>query len=174
MISVAPQRDYAALIERARAIAADDPSRQARMTGFVDACWSAFGAPHQAGGVSWIGFYLKTPGQDEMILGPRRDKPACSPIGMHGMCGRGWIERRGIVVEDVRRLGAGYIACDPKDLSELVVPCFEQDGSCWGVLDADSYSLGAFSAADAIGLSQALQAAGLSHPFPDMPGVLFM
>ena len=35
-------------------------------------------------GISWIGFYTIEPGADEMLLGPRRDKPACSPIGLHG------------------------------------------------------------------------------------------
>ena len=45
--------------------------------------WSEFGNHCP---VSWVGFYFL--GEGEMTLGPRRDKPACSPIGLHGACGR--------------------------------------------------------------------------------------
>jgi L-methionine (R)-S-oxide reductase len=128
----------------------------------VDAMWEALGSR----GISWIGFYLKVPGKDEMVLGPRRDKPACSPIGLHGMCGRCWKERRPIIVQDVATLGEGYIACDPHDRSELVIPLLEPDGSCWGVLDADSYDQGSFDESDALGLRQAAERAGLSRPQP--------
>jgi putative methionine-R-sulfoxide reductase with GAF domain len=113
-------------------------------------------------GVSWIGFYIKTPGKDEMILGPRRDKPACSPIGLHGMCGRSWLERRPIIVHDVATLGKDYIACDPKDRSELVIPLFEADGTCYGVLDSDSYDVGSFETSDVVGLTHAVEHTGLS------------
>jgi len=114
-------------------------------------------------GVSWIGFYEADPsGQPQMILRARRDKPACSPIGLHGACGQCLIGCKALVVRDVRDLGEGYIACDPLDQSELVVPCLRPDGAAWGVLDADSHRLGAFSDADALGLQRVLEAAGLS------------
>lgn len=133
----------------------------------VDALWDAFGLDAPAQGsppvqMSWVGFYTETPGADEMILAARRDKPACSPLGLQGCCGRCWSGRRPIVVRDVANMEGGYIACDPKDRSEVVVPLFEKDGTCWGVLDIDSYEVNAFDAHDAAELSAIAEAAGLS------------
>ncbi len=132
----------------------------------VEAMWEAL-SPAQ---VSWLGFYSKALG-DEMILDACRDKPACSPIGLHGACGRSWSTRRMLVVTDVARLGAGYIACDPRDRSEVVVPMFEPDsggtgdnpGTCWGVLDVDSFDVGAFDADDARGLWRVCEHLGLTR-----------
>lgn len=140
------------------------------MRDVADLLWDAFSPV----GVSWIGFYeIANPGNDHgaepggaMILGPHRDKPACSPIGLHGACGRGWGERVSLVVTDVARLGEGYVACDPRDLAEVVVPCFDSDGSCWGVLDADSFERGCFDEDDAERLHRLLAAAGLTSGFP--------
>jgi putative methionine-R-sulfoxide reductase with GAF domain len=109
---------------------------------------------------------------DEMLLDACRDKPACSPIGLHGACGRSWQEQRSLVVRDVRSLGAGYIACDPRDLSEVVVPLFERDGSCWGVLDADSYEVGSFTESDALSLAMLMVEAGLSARPPIVPALV--
>ena len=150
--------------------------RAERMRLAADVLWDAFGTdrpdvPDPARGVSWIGFYMRVPGEDreghEMVLGPCRNKPACSPIGLHGMCGRGWQERASIVIDDVRSLGAGYIACDPRDLSELVVPLFDADGSCWGVLDADSYQTRAFCERDARELAALMARWDLSYADPE-------
>jgi putative methionine-R-sulfoxide reductase with GAF domain len=139
-----------------------DGDRATRMQKLVDLLWDRLAAT----GVSWIGFYSKAPGRDEMILEARRDKPACSPIGLHGACGRSWKSRRSLIVTDVSRLGAGYIACDPRDRSEAVVPLFEDNGTCWGVLDVDSYKVGAFTGEDAEGLARIVTAAGLSAREP--------
>lgn len=164
-------RDYASMLSGLRYVPGVD--RPALMQRAVDAFWAALGNETPgARGVSWIGFYLKTEGRDEMLLGPRRDKPACSPIGLHGMCGRCWQERRPILIHDVRTLGANYIACDPKDQSELVIPCFEPDGTCWGVLDADSYDVGAFGPEDVEALTKAIEKLGLSTPQRPAPAVL--
>jgi putative methionine-R-sulfoxide reductase with GAF domain len=130
-------------------------SRAERMQHVVDALWDAL---HPLG-VSWVGFYLHE-GGDELVLGPRRDKPACSPIGLHGACGQAFRRRQPLVVRDVRDLGAGYIACDPRDRSEVVLALLDDDGSCWGVLDLDSHALGAFDGNDVAGLRQVLAAAG--------------
>jgi putative methionine-R-sulfoxide reductase with GAF domain len=151
-----PYRDYGNLVSPLKPGA----DRESTMRLIADACWETLGQR----GISWIGFYLKIPGRDEMALGPSRDKPACSPIGLHGACGRCWQERRPIIVADVTTLGANYIACDPKDRSELVIPLLEPDGSCWGVLDADSYDPGAFSETDLTGLTRAVERVGLSTP----------
>lgn len=115
----------------------------------VDALWEEFGE-HRP--VSWVGFYLL--GDGAMTLGPRRDKPACSPIGLHGACGSAALSGKTVVVRDVSELGANYIACDPRDLSEIVVPVRARDGRVTGVLDIDSYSVGAFGETDRIALEQ--------------------
>ncbi|MFN0136178.1 MAG: GAF domain-containing protein [Phycisphaerae bacterium] len=148
------RRDYAAIVAGISNLASD---RTQRMQATVDAFWAELGAK----GVSWIGFYL-CDGADEMTLGPRRDKPACSPIGMHGACGRSFRLRRGILVRDVRTLGANYVACDPRDQAELVIPLFDEGGECWGVLDADSFDVGAFDVDDLRGMEKVLLAAGLT------------
>jgi len=83
-----------------------------------------------------------------MTLGPRRDKPACSPIGLHGACGQAALAGHSLLVRDVRALGVNYIACDPRDLAELVVPVRDRGGNVVGVLDLDSYSAGAFDEGD--------------------------
>lgn len=134
--------------------------RDVRLQAVVDALWEAF-ASH---GYSWVGFYKIDPTGEAMILTHRQPKPACSPIGLHGCCGRSWKERAALVVHDVAALGNGYIACDPRDRSEVMVPMFNADGTCWGVLDVDSFDVGAFSDQDAIGLARLCERAGVSAP----------
>jgi putative methionine-R-sulfoxide reductase with GAF domain len=131
-----------------------------RMRLTVDALWERFGGR----GVSWVGFYLDQPGQPEdvrMVLGPCRDKPACSPIGLHGACGQALRSGQTLIVRDVRDLGPNYIACDPRDQSEIVVPLVDSTGRAWAVLDVDSWEVGTFDQADDAGLRMVLAAAGL-------------
>ncbi|MBL8759804.1 MAG: hypothetical protein JNL50_00735 [Phycisphaerae bacterium] len=162
-------RDYAPLLNAAGAAVSRGAIDRARaMALCCDLVWDAFGL--ESGGpstggfakVSWVGFYEKAAGADEMILVVRRDKPACSPIGLHGACGRSWSEKRALVIPDVSTLGAGYIACDPKDKAELVLPMFDERG-CWGVLDVDSFEIGAFSEHDARGMAALCEKLGLSR-----------
>lgn len=162
------ERDYAAIARDAAAAIRPGMARRERMGALIDVLWRHL---HPTG-VSWIGFYTREPGADEMLLGPRRDKPACSPIGMHGACGRSCLDRTGLVVPDVASLGEGYIACDPRDLSEVVVPCLDADGGCWGVLDADSFERDAFTEHDARELARILDATGLTHRAADAPVVV--
>ena len=155
-----PHRDYAALRTPAAAIATL-PSREARMEAFVELWWSAFAAF----GVSWAGFYVDCPHEPDaqrMILGARRPGPACSPIGIHGACGQALVSRQTLVVRDVADLGEGYIACDPRDRSELVVPCLTATGQPWGVFDVDSHQVGSFDADDGTACRELLRLAGLT------------
>jgi len=147
-------RPYAQIEKSIRTPTGD---RDADMQAFVDATWPAL----YPTGVSWLGFYVDH-GGDELILGPRRDKPACSPIGLHGACGKSFTSRQPLVVRDVADLGANYIACDPRDKSEVVVPLIDAQGACWGVLDLDSYDVNAFDDSDVAGLNMLLRKAGLT------------
>lgn len=131
------------------------PRKQA-MQSVVENTWEHF----HSTGVSWIGFYLHV-GDEELVLGPRRDKPACSPIGLHGACGRAFLTKQPLIVRDVAELGPNYIACDPRDRSEVVLPCIN-DGVCWGVLDADSHDLASFDESDVAGLTKILRLTGLT------------
>jgi putative methionine-R-sulfoxide reductase with GAF domain len=190
MTDTSNQRDYARLHERAAAAMAGGlgaAGARARMSAMADLIWEEL-APT---GVSWCGFYLDADAaervlgaeslgaDDELILGPRRDKPACSPIGMHGACGQTYLAGRAMVVRDVRDLGENYVACDPRDLAEVVLPLFEpvdddnnkeSDGSprpeprhrCYGVLDLDSFDVGAFTDHDARELQRLLETFGLT------------
>lgn len=153
-------RDYAGLLSACRSLTGDGA---ARMAGFVDVAWDALASED----VSWLGFYLPDPEDEtQMLLGPRRDKPACSPIGMHGACGQSFQQHVTLVVRDVAALGEGYVACDPKDLAELVIPLLDSHGTCWAVFDLDSFSRGAFTARDADALHECLVAAGLTSGKP--------
>jgi len=157
------RRDYEAI---ARRIEADDSlaeaDRDARMQAVVEALWKGL----REAGVSWVGFYLadeSAPQDRRLILGPRRDKPACSPIGLHGVCGAAYRTGQAQIVRDVQELGEHYVACDPRDRSEIVIPLFESDAGarrCWGALDLDSFNVGGFDETDRRGLERVLRAAG--------------
>ena len=159
-----PGREYSGLAASVRAGA----DREETMRSVVDAVWDALSPT----GVSWVGLYMPGAGDDELVLGPCRDKPACSPIGLNGVCGRSFHQRRSVIVRDVRSLGEDYVACDPRDLSEVVVPMLNEDGSCRGVLDLDSFEIGSFTRDDAVGLDAVLRAAGLTQAEPASPPLL--
>jgi putative methionine-R-sulfoxide reductase with GAF domain len=134
---------------------AASPTLFARLQRVVAAYWSLHG--HDEPGLrrhtSWCGFYLIDPDETTMTLVCREPKPACSPITLQGMCGRGWREQKTFIVPDVKVLGENYIACDPRDISELVVPIYDLEGptptKCLGVFDVDSYDRDAFTQQDA-------------------------
>lgn len=120
------------------------PERGRMMTHIVDLLWDAFGN----GAFSWCGFYLPSPDGKQLVLGPCRDKPACSPIGMHGVCGRALSTGRTQLVGDVQALGDGHIECDPNNRSEIAIPALDLDGRAFAVLDVDSYAASAFDELD--------------------------
>ena len=150
------------LLASAQKIATRWEHRQERMSALVDLLWETFSSD----GLSWVGFYLDggdTTSDSRLVLGPRRDTPACSPIGMHGACGRCFLSGHPLIVSDVRDLGDRYIACDPRDQRELVIPCFEPSGRVWGVLDLDSHRIGYFGERSAIDLEHMVVLAGISR-----------
>ena len=150
-------RPYDDMTRTVRETVTPECDLQARMQCVVDTLWAGMAER----GVSWVGFYLKD--NDQMILGPRRDKPACSPIGLHGACGQCFVNDAPLVVRDVAELGEGYIACDPRDLSEVVLPFYDGAGTPIGVLDLDSCDRASFDEADVTGLTAVLDAARLGR-----------
>jgi putative methionine-R-sulfoxide reductase with GAF domain len=134
-----------------------------RMRAVVDALWTHL----HAAGISWVGFYLPHPHPSDpqaLVLGPSRNTPACSPIGLHGVCGQAFTGRQVIIIRDVRDLGEAYIACDPRDRSEVVLPLLRTTSGgqvCIAVLDVDSHEVRRFGPADVEGLRAVLEAAGI-------------
>ncbi len=151
-------RDYGACEQRVREMLYADEGQTERMMAVVDVLWEHL----QDRNVAWLGFYEISEARDAMLLRVCKPRPACSPIALHGVCGKAWQEMASRVVDDVHALGPDHIVCDPANLSEVVVPCLSPDGTCWGVLDLDSRALSAFTPADAEGLRLVLLAAGLT------------
>lgn len=154
---------YAAATSEVRGLPASAGATERRRA-VVAALWRHL-APT---GVSWIGFYLApataAPGGPvrELLLDCREPKPACSPIGMHGVCGQAFLGPTVRIVADTRDLGDAYVACDPRDRSEVVLPVsFAGTGGPEGVLDLDSHEPGRFGPADEQGLRAVLAAAGV-------------
>lgn len=160
------ERDYAPIFLALNHVAGD---RARRMREVVDTLWR-FLKDH---GVSWVGFYTRPGDAEEMVLGPSRDKPACSPIGLHGACGQALLKRRPLIVHDVTNLGMNYVACDPRDMAELVIPLFDEEGSCYGVLDLDSLERRAFSEHDMVELRRLMESTGISWPAPHLPALIY-
>jgi putative methionine-R-sulfoxide reductase with GAF domain len=121
-----------------------DKRHDRMMKEIVDELWGQFeNAPY-----SWVGFYFWSPDQTQLILGPHRDKPACSPIALHGVCGSVIKTGQSRLVPDISKLGDAHIECDPRNKSEICVPVFDIKGKVWGVLDVDSEQLNAFDEMD--------------------------
>ncbi|MBI5631734.1 MAG: GAF domain-containing protein [Elusimicrobia bacterium] len=124
----------------------------------VDELWDQFAqSPY-----SWCGFYILEPAKEQLTVGPHRDKPACSPLPLHGVCGKVAQSGKPLIVPDVRALGQAHIVCDPKNLSEIALPVFDSQGKVWAVLDVDSEELGAFDTMDQRWLERILK------PFQDI------
>ena len=114
------------------------------MREIVETLWGHFeGAPY-----SWIGFYTLSPDGSQLMLGPHRDKPACSPLPLHGVCGKALQTGKTQNVPDVKVLGDAHVECDPKNLSEIAVPVFDKNNKVFAVLDVDSQTKAAFDEMD--------------------------
>ncbi len=160
------ERDYQSV---ARALSGVQGNRQRRMGEVCDVIWRFF----KDQGVSWVGFYEKDDQADQMSLVCSRNKPACSPIELHGACGMAWSKKRPIIVNDVHNLGERYIPCDPRDKSEIILPLFNSDGSCFGVLDLDSFDRNAFYEHDLIQLRKLMESTAISWPAPHTPALIY-
>lgn len=149
----------AALASLRRDLEACGASASDRVERFVQCAWEHL----RSTDVSWLGFYRYRPNEEDMVLEACRDRPACSPIGLHGVCGQAHRTGRSRIVRDVAELGDAYVACDPRDRSELVIPLRSPDRAPDEqllVLDLDSFQPGAFDLEDEVLLREALEIAG--------------
>ena len=103
---------------------------------------------HSMDKLNWVGFYLWSEKDQELILGPFQGKPACIRIApQRGVCGAAYTTKSTQRVHDVNKI-PHHIACDAASQSELVIPMLWQ-GQCVGVLDIDSPVVGRFSEEEA-------------------------
>ena len=108
---------------------------------------------HHGFGFLWTGFYRRV-SATLLRVGPYQGTVGCLDIAMgRGVCGTAAAERRTVIVPDVREF-PGHIACDPRSLSEIVVPVFDARGGVIAVLDIDSASVGTFDVEDQEGLER--------------------
>ena len=152
-------RPYDLIAQAVAANLRDSMTLEERMRLIVDALWNSLAAPH--GPISWVGFYLPAPDRQSLILGPMRNKPACSPIALHGVCGQSFLTQKAILIQDTATLGDNYIACDPRDRSEVVIPILNPTTQVAALLDVDSHQINAFDWSDITGLARILTAANL-------------
>ncbi len=103
----------------------------------------------------WVGFYFVK--ENELVLGPFQGPVACTRIGFgKGVCGTAWKNNEVIIVPDVHQF-LGHIACSAESLSEIVLPFYNSNNDCVGVLDVDSELLCHFDEVDEKYLSQMLK-----------------
>jgi GAF domain-containing protein len=101
-------------------------------------------------GFFWVGFY-RVKGE-QLVLGPFQGNLACTRIAWsQGVCGTAWKECKSQLIPDVE-LFDGYIACDSRSRSEVVIPIYNLEGAVAAVLDIDSDQPNNFSHEDVAGL----------------------
>ena len=106
----------------------------------------------------WTGFYLIDDGK--MTVNIYQGPVACQILEKDkGVCWAAFNKNETVVVDDVHAF-PGYIACDSRSSSEIVVPFKNKAGDIIGVLDVDSSEKEAFSEVDARWLEKIL---GLVH-----------
>ena len=125
---------------RAETLLTGDLPDDAALRGVVE----VLAAAHPAWG--WVGVYLLA--GDTLVLGPYVGPPTEHthiPVGV-GVCGTAVVERRNVVVEDVRDLD-NYLACSVGTRSEIVV-LIRYGDDVVGQFDVDSDDVAAFGPAD--------------------------
>lgn len=104
--------------------------------------------------INWVGFYIWSETDSELVLGPFQGLPACIRIKSgRGVCGTAIAKAEAQLVDDVHAF-PGHIACDSASRAELVLPLYRPDSSLIGVLDIDSPTPGRFSVADADAMTE--------------------
>jgi len=103
---------------------------------------------HDVKGFDWVGFYrVVEPGL--LKIGPYQGRHGCLVIPFAcGVCGAAARDQEIKIVDDVKKFD-GHIACSDSTRSEMVIPCFYQNGELLGVLDIDSDQPAFFTKQDA-------------------------
>ncbi|QEY24176.1 GAF domain-containing protein [Neisseria animalis] len=133
---------YQELLPQIRSIIADEPNLTANLANTAAVLKEAFGW-------LWIGFYLVDGSNNTLVLGPFQGPLACTRIPHgRGVCGQAWATGETIVVADVHA-HPDHVACSSLSQSEIVVPLYDGNGNCIGVLDADAAQTAQFDETDA-------------------------
>jgi L-methionine (R)-S-oxide reductase len=107
---------------------------------------------HKLGNVLWTGFYSLKNG--ELLVRTYQGPLACQVLEKDkGVCWAAINRKQTVVVPDVHHF-EGHIACDPRSLSEIVIPVVDKGGNIIGVLDIDSTKPGRFDRTDAAWLEK--------------------
>ena len=111
---------------------------------------------HDVNGFDWVGFY-RVVGLNLLKIGPYQGRHGCLVIPFaRGVCGAAARDQKIKIVDDVKKFD-GHIACSDSTQSELVIPCFGQNGELLGVLDIDSDQPAFFKKQDADDLDQLMR-----------------
>jgi GAF domain-containing protein len=151
-LSAAKADRYAELAEMIAAVLEGETNLVARMATLCSMLAGAFAHFY------WTGFYVVDPAKaDELVVGPYQGTLGCLRIAFgRGVCGKAAQTGETQIVEDVHAF-EGHIACDPRSVSEIVVPAWDGAGRLIGVLDIDATTPSAFDAEDARGLERILR-----------------
>ena len=133
---------YQEILPQIASVVADETNLTANLANTAAILKEAFGW-------LWVGFYLVDVQSNELVLAPFQGPLACTriPYG-RGVCGQAWAAGKTIVVEDVNA-HPDHIACSSLSQSEIVVPLFDADSRCVGVLDVDDDKTAQFDETDA-------------------------
>ena len=111
---------------------------------------------HGVDGFDWVGVY-RVVGPDLLKVGPYQGQHGCLVIPFaRGVCGEAARDKKIKIVDDVKKFD-GHIACSETTRSEMVIPCFDQNGELLGVLDIDSDQPAFFTKQDADDLDQLMR-----------------
>jgi putative methionine-R-sulfoxide reductase with GAF domain len=102
-------------------------SPERRMREIVDELWLNF----EKSPYSWCGFYVLAKEGSALNLGPHRDSPRASPLGLESLCGKALT-------------GASTLVAP----SEIAVPVRDDAGKAWAVFNAVSEKSPAFDEMD--------------------------
>jgi len=133
---------YSELLPQVEAVVYTCPDPISAMASVASILHHAF--PH----FFWTGFYrVIHPGF--LGAGPYQGTLACLEIPFDkGVCGLSATTRETVIVDDVSGF-EGYISCDSRTSSEIVVPIIDSADRLIGVLDIDSAELNSFDMIDA-------------------------
>ena len=117
---------------------------------------------HDVNGFDWVGFY-RVVGPDLLKIGPYQGRHGCLVIPFsRGVCGAAARDQKIKIVDDVKKFD-GHIACSDTTRSEMVIPCFNQNGELLGVLDIDSDQPAFFTKEDAGDLHRLMRELFMNH-----------